>query len=307
MLNNRSTRGPLLCIFSACLWGFTGTVGQFLFQQMVISSKWLASNRMLAAGILLLIYIYWRRGKEIFDIWKNKKDAKDMLLFSLIGMLFMQYGYFLAIGHSNAATATVLQYLAPVMIVIYVSIRYHKMPSFFEFAAVLCALMGTFLLATHGNVKSLSISPLALFWGLLSAVALAFYTVFPKNLLQKYDTILLIAWGMLIGGICTNFVAPFWHLEGTFNFVSIGCILFVIFFGAILPYLTFLYGVKYIGPTKSSLLASVEPLSSTAASVLWLHTHLESIDYIGIACIIATVFLLSIQPKPKIKEQKSIQ
>ncbi|OUN39039.1 hypothetical protein B5G26_15735 [Anaerotignum lactatifermentans] len=214
---------------------------------------------------------------------------------------------FLAIGHSNAATATVLQYLAPVMIVIYVSIRYHKMPSFFEFAAVLCALLGTFLLATHGNVKSLSISLLALFWGLLSAVALAFYTVFPKNLLQKYDTILLIAWGMLIGGICTNFVAPFWHLEGTFNFVSIGCILFVIFFGAMLPYLTFLYGVKYIGPTKSSLLASVEPLSSTAASVLWLHTHLESIDYIGIACIIATVFLLSIQPKPKIKEQKSIQ
>lgn len=178
---------------------------------------------------------------------------------------------------------------------------------FFEFAAVLCALLGTFLLATHGNVKSLSISPLALFWGLLSTAALAFYTVFPKNLLQKYDTILLIAWGMLIGGICTNFVAPFWHLEGTFNFVSIGCILFVIFFGAMLPYLTFLYGVKYIGPTKSSLLASVEPLSSTAASVLWLHTHLESIDYIGIACIIATVFLLSVQPKPKIKEQKSIQ
>ena len=127
MLNNRSTRGALLCIFSASLWGFTGTVGQFLFQEMGVSSKWLASNRMFAAGILLLLYIYWRRGKEIFSIWKNKKDAKDMLLFSLIGMLFTQYGYFLAIGHSNAATATVLQYLAPVIIVIYISIRYHKM------------------------------------------------------------------------------------------------------------------------------------------------------------------------------------
>jgi putative permease len=65
------------------------------------------------------IYLLAQR-KRNFDIWKNKKDAKDMLLFSLIGMLFMQYGYFLAIGHSNAATATVLQYLAPVMIVIYV-------------------------------------------------------------------------------------------------------------------------------------------------------------------------------------------
>lgn len=226
-----------------------------------------------------------------------------MLLFSLIGMLFTQYGYFLAIGHSNAATATVLQYLAPVIIVIYISIRYHKMPSFFEFFAVLCALLGTFLLATHGNVKSLTISPLALFWGLVSAVALAFYTAFPKRLLQKYDTILLIAWGMFIGGFCTNFVAPFWRFEGVLNPVSIGCILFVIFFGAMLPYLTFLYGVKYIGPTKSSLLASVEPLSSTVASVLWLHTHLEWIDYIGIGCIIATVFLLSIQPKKKEPKQ----
>lgn len=305
MLNNRITRGGLLCVFSACLWGVTGTVGQFLFQEMGIESKWLASTRMLSAGILLLIYIYWRKGKEIFDIWKNKKDARDMLLFSLLGMLFVQYGYFLAIGHSNAATATVLQYLAPVMIVVYVSIRHHKMPSFFEFCAVLFALLGTFLLATHGNVKSLSISPLALFWGLLSAVALAFYTVFPKNLLQRYDTIQLIAWGMFLGGICTNFVAPFWRAQGTFNAVSIGCILFVIFFGAMLPYLTFLYGVKYIGPTKSSLLASVEPLSSTAASVLWLHTRLEWIDYIGIACIIATVFLLSIQPKKK--EQNAVQ
>ncbi len=304
MLNNKSTRGALLCIFSACLWGFTGTVGQFLFQEMGISSKWLASNRMFAAGIFLLIFIYWRRGKEIFDIWKNKKDARDMLLFSLIGMLFMQYGYFLAIGYSNAATATVLQYLAPVMIVVYVSIRYRKMPSLFEFCAVLFALLGTFLLATHGNIKSLSISPLALFWGLLSAIALAFYTVFPKNLLKRYDTILLIAWGMFIGGFCTNFVAPFWDFEGTFNLVSVGWILFVIFFGAMLPYLTFLYGVKYIGPTKSSLLASVEPLSSTAASVLWLHTHLELIDYLGIACIIITVFLLSVQPKPKNNESE---
>ena len=126
-----------------------------------------------------------------------------------------------------------------------------------------------------------------------------------KRLLQKYDTILLIAWGMFIGGFCTNFVAPFWRFEGVLNPVSIGCILFVIFFGAMLPYLTFLYGVKYIGPTKSSLLASVEPLSSTVASVLWLHTHLEWIDYIGIGCIIATVFLLSIQPKKK--EQTAVQ
>lgn len=303
MFQNRAVLGSVLCIFSASLWGVTGTVGQFLFQEMHFSSKWLASVRMLLAGFFLLFYIYMKSGKEIFAIWKNKRDAKDMLLFALLGMLFVQYGYFIAIGYSNAATATVLQYLAPVMLVVFTIIYHKKAPTIVEILAVACALLGTFLLATHGNIHTLNISSAALFWGLLSAVALAFYTAFPQRLLSKYNTIQLIAWGMLIGGICTSFVKPFWEIEGTINMVSIGCLLFVVFFGAMLPYITFLYGVKYIGPTKASLLASVEPLSSTLASVLWLHTKLEWMDYIGFLFIVATVFILSINNKAKTSSQ----
>ena len=298
MSQNRALTGSLLCIFSACLWGVTGTVGQFLFQEMGFSSKWLASVRMLLAGTFLVSYLFYKSGKKIFYIWKRKKDAKELLLFAFFGMLFVQYGYFVAIGYSNAATATVLQYLAPVMLVVYGTIRIRKAPSPAEIIAVAFALIGTFLLATHGNIHTLNISGAALFWGLLSAVALAFYTAYPQRLLRRYNTIHLIAWGMLLGGICTTFVKPFWQIEGTVSVLSIGCLLFVVFFGAMLPYITFLYGVKYIGPTKASLLASVEPLSSTLASVLWLHTKLEWIDYLGFLFIVATVFVLSLKKRP---------
>lgn len=301
MIHNRAFVGSALCIFSACLWGITGTVGQFLFQEMGFSSKWLSSVRMLLAGIFLLSYLFFKSGKKIFYIWKHKRDRKELLLFALLGMLFVQYGYFVAIGYSNAATATVLQYLAPVMLVVYSTVRSRKLPSPAEIVAVAFALLGTFLLATHGNIHTLNISGTALFWGLLSAVALAFYTAYPQRLLRRYPTMLLIAWGMLLGGICTSFVKPFWQIEGTVSLLSIGCLLFVVFFGAMLPYITFLYGVKYIGPTKASLLASIEPLSSTLASVLWLHTQLEWIDYAGFIFIVATVFVLSLKNKTSVK------
>lgn len=298
-IKNKNVFGAFLCLFSASLWGITGSVGQFLFQNTGISSKWLASFRMFSAGILLVTFLLFRKKKDVFDIWKNKKDRKDLLLFSIFGILFAQYGYFIAIDHSNAATATVLQYLAPIILVLYSILHDKKLPTPLEAVAICFAIFGTALLATHGDLKNLSISSQALFWGLISAFALAFYTAFPHRLLQKYDAILLIAWGMLIGGFCTNLIHPFWVIDTPFHWATIFCVAFVILFGAMLPYFTFLLGVKYVGPTKASLLGSIEPLSSTVVSVLWLHTKLEFIDYIGFLLIITTVFLLSIKPKEK--------
>ncbi|MGN0133846.1 MAG: EamA family transporter, partial [Anaerotignum sp.] len=78
------------------------------------------------------------------------------------------------------------------------------------------------------------------------------------------------------------------------------CLVFIIVFGTMVPYMMFLNGVKYIGPTKSSLYASVEPLSSTIVSVLWLKVQLEFIDYIGFLFIVITVLMLSLaKPKPQ--------
>lgn len=301
---NKVFLGSVFCIVSACLWGVSGAAGQRLFQSAHITPEWLVCIRMLITGIFLLSFIQIKKG-GILTIWQEKKDRRELLLFSLAGMLFVQYGYSAAIHFSNAATATVLQYLAPILIVVYISLRYKKLPTPIEAVAVLGALLGTFLLATHGNLQSQSISPAALFWGLLSAVALAFYTIYPRRLLTKYDTMLLIGWAMLIGSFCMNFVHPFWQHNGDWDTVTKFCLLFVIILGTMVPYLMFLSGVKYIGPVKSSLYSSVEPLSSAIVAVLWLHVHLEFVDYIGFFFIIATVLLLSLQKKPAEAEAES--
>lgn len=215
----------------------------------------------------------------------------------------MQYGYFAAIAHSNAATATVLQYTAPVLIVVYLAFREKKLPTKLECIAVFGCLTGTILLATHGNLKSLSLSPQALFWGALSSLALAFYTVYPVRLLAKYDAMLLIGWSILVLSFVMHFVHPSWDYAGNWNTSTVLAMVFIVIFGTTIPYLMFLNGVKYIGPTKSSLYASAEPLASTVVSVVWLKVHLEFIDYIGFVFIVAAVLLLSfVNPAPKEKE-----
>ena len=294
---NKVLMGSIFCIVAACFWGISGAAGQYLFNFTGVTPEWVVSTRTIAVGVMMLTFLQLTRG-GVFEIWANKEDRKGIIIFTLGGMLFMQYGYFAAIKYCNAATATVLQYTAPVMIVVYLAVKNRKLPTMVETIAVIGCLVGTILLATHGDMNNLSLSPQALFWGLLSAVALAFYTIYPTRLLMKYDTMLLIGWSMLIGSVVMHFVHPSWEYAANWDLTGILCMVFIVLFGTMTPYLLFLNGVKYIGPTKSSLYASAEPLASTIVSVVWLKVGLELIDYVGFICIVVAVLMLSlIKPK----------
>ena len=63
--------------------------------------------------------------------------------------------------------------------------------------------------------------------------------------------------------------------------------------GTIMAYTLYLQGVADIGSVRASMLASVEPVSATILSVIWLHTRFLLMDLIGFACILTTVFLLA--------------
>ena len=127
-LNSR-TKGILLVIVGTMLWGISGTVAQFLFQQKGFDTEWLVVVRLLISGFLLLLYGYIKKDKNIINIWKSKEDSIKLILFGAIGMLGVQYTYFAAIKHGNAATATILQYLSPVIITCYLIIRNKKLPN----------------------------------------------------------------------------------------------------------------------------------------------------------------------------------
>jgi drug/metabolite transporter (DMT)-like permease len=293
VLSYPRTKGIILVLTAAIFWGVSGTVAQYLFHQQGFSTSWLVVTRLLVAGLGLLLYSQVVGKQNIWSVWKSKKDLLLLVVFGVVGMLGVQYTYFAAIEHGNAATATVLQYLAPVLIAIYFCFQSRLLPVKKEIIAIVFALGGTFLLVTKGNIQMLTITGPAFAWGILSAFALAFYTLFPGKLLSKWGTILTVGWGMMIGGLGLSFLHPPWNFEGQWSPSSFLAILFVVIFGTLLAFLCYMESLKYINASEASLLACVEPLSAAFLSVAWLHVSFSVFEWIGALGIIATIFILS--------------
>ena len=248
---------------------------------------------MLFAGSLLLLISAFKNKKSLLLPWKNKSDSIALINFGLLGMLAVQYTFFITIKHSNAATATVLQYIGPVFIACYYSFKEKRVPASYEIAAIVFALIGTFLIVTHGQLDKLSMTPTAFVWGIISAVALATYSIIPVNLLNKYEETTVTGWGMLIGGISLSFVHAPWRVTGIWDLYTVLCTLFIFFFGTAVAFYCYLKAVKTIGATTTSLLACAEPVSAAIIAVVWLNTPFGIFDWSGMIAILITILLLT--------------
>ncbi|WML48284.1 EamA family transporter [Neobacillus sp. PS3-34] len=286
-------KGIVLVLIAAIFWGISGTVAQYLFQERGFTAAWLVDTRLILSGMILLYFSHRVKKQNIWSVWKIKKYRIQLIVFGIVGMLGVQYTYFAAIQHGNAATATVLQYLAPVLITCYLCLRAKSWPSKQEVFAVGLALIGTFLLVTNGNIHRLSISTPAFIWGILSAFELAFYTLYPGGLLSKWGSLVTVGWGMLIGGIGFSFVQPPWDFQGHWSFASFGAVIVVILLGTVLAFFCYMESMKYLSASEASLLACAEPLSAAFLAVAWLHVPFSLIEWLGSFCIIATIMILS--------------
>ena len=190
-----------------------------------------------------------------------------------------------------------LQYTGPVLILVYMSLRSRRLPRPAEVLAIVLALTGTFLLATHGNPGTMVLSTKALFWGMLSAVALAVYTVQPGRLLETYGSAVVTAWGMLIGGAMLMAAFRPFAMEVALDAQAVAAMVVIILVGTVAAFSAYMEGVRCVGPKKGSLYASIEPVSAAVFSALLMGARFTGMDLLGFACILSTIFLLAMDKK----------
>ncbi|MBO5411174.1 MAG: EamA family transporter [Clostridia bacterium] len=294
MKNSKTALGITLSLLGGIFWGFSGSCGQYLFTYHGVSSEWLVPVRMLSSGIILLSVCAVKNKARIFDVWKGKSNFLRMAAFTVFGLILCQYAYFTAIEHSNAGTATVLQYLSPAMILIFICLKNKIPPKPTEIIAIILAVGGTFLIATGGRLSTFSITPTALIWGLLAAVFLVCYSLIPGKLLDVADTPTILGWGTLTGGVALLFIFRPWEISPAISLPLLGALGGIVIFGTVLAYTFYLEGIHLIGATKASIISSIEPVAATVISALWLGTEFSFVDIIGFAMIISTVFIITL-------------
>ncbi len=299
MKRSKTALGIILSLMGGIFWGFSGSCGQYLFTYHSVDSRWLVAVRMVVSGAILLCISAFRHKKEIFAVWHGKENIIRMAAFTVFGLVLCQYAYFTAIQLSNAGTATVLQYLSPAMILVFLCVKNKKSPLLKETAAIILAIGGTFIIATGGNTGSLSISTGALIWGLLAGVFLACYSLIPVSLLKIADTPTVLGWGTFLGGVAMLPIFRPWENMPQISFSLVAALGGIIIFGTVLAYSFYLEGIHLIGATKASIISSIEPVAATVISALWLGTDFSFTDIIGFAMIISTILIISIKKEPK--------
>ncbi len=288
----RETRLALAsAMVAAGFWGLSGTAAQALFVQYGFPVLGLVSLRMLSAGAILVLVLRTERRPPF---------TASFLALAVLGIAASQLTYLEAIEYSNAVTATLLQFLFLPMVAAYEAARGQIAWSWGWSATLGLAGVGTLLLVANptGHSFGILVTPFGLLFGVLSAVAGAYYSLAGRDLVQRHGSWAITGWGFLIGGIVTvpfgaatlltyPFPATFPAALGVFGLVA-----FIVLFGTLLGYGLYLLALRHLPATEVGVAASVEPISAGAATYLFLGVALTGLQYVGGGLILLAVGLL---------------
>jgi len=257
--------------------------------------------RLLVAGSLVLGLSAFQLRTRLLDIWRDKRNYLPFLAYAILGIFSVQFFFYLCVEYSNATTATILQFISPVFILFYNRIVYQKKASITAILYVLIAMLGVFLMATKGDLSQLSMTPLALVTGLLSAVGVMFNVILPQRFARDYGFVPTVGWGMLLAGVFSNFLYPVHQITFQLDVTSFLICFTIAVFGTAFAFFLSMKAVSLVSPLVVSVVSASEPLSSALLSVLFLGLVMDGFLALAMVLIIVPMIFLSIEEAKQAK------
>lgn len=301
---NKKHFWALMAALACTMWGISGLFAKALFNvSPVITPMWLSQIRMISSGIILLI-VAGCLGQHPLACMKQKKDAATLIAYGILGLLPVQLFYFIVVQQANASVATILQFVGPFFVLAYMTLTHQQVLRRIDVLAAIGAFLGVFLLATHGNVSQLHLTPSVLFWGLLSAVGVATNTLIPIHVLDHISSLVVTGWGLLLAGLSLLLVHP--QLPAVPNQPQVWIsVLGVIIIGTLIPFQLMMNSLRFIQASTASLLDAFEPLSAMIGSVICFNLHLTVWDLVGSFLVIVCALALNIKTGSRHQVRKS--
>lgn len=302
-------KGYALAIMAASCWATGGLTAKWLFGPLDGSTvSWLlpppgievdpvvlAGARAVSAAVILLIYVVVTR-RHVLRI--RIGDTGFLALFGIVGLAGVHVTYFKAIAYTSVATAVLLQYLAPVLVLVVSVLALGERLTWVLPAGVALSTTGCALVVGAIWGDGLTVSSAGLAWGLISAVFFALYTLLGKYAVRRFSP-----WALLTYGLA--FAAVFWlvYLGGITTIAklfstptSLLAVLYMAVFATIVPFGAFLKAMHYIDATKAVVTSTLEPVLAAIAAFLLFGESFEVPQLIGGLLVIAAIVAVQLQP-----------
>ncbi len=251
-------------LLAASLWASLGTLAKFLFREAVTPLA-LVTARLTFAALLVGLWLAWRNPA---GLRVAPRDLRILVPLGAIGMGVMNLFYFRTIALTNVATAFLLQYLAPFLVLAGSALVLREPIAPRTYGALALCLTGLYCVATNLDPRALAVNWPGLSSGLASAALFALFTVLAKQALRTYApwTVLLYTFGF--GAVACWTALPPWRLAGlgwdAATWAGLGAVVVV---ATVLPFGLYFWGMRRLEPTRAVLTNSLEAVM--AAAIAW--------------------------------------
>jgi DME family drug/metabolite transporter len=295
---------------AAFLWGVAATLGRAAFTGRLlpkgqtlrpIDPLILSQSRATFSFVVLLVALVLLRG------WKRlhlpTADFGRMFVLGTLGVAASNYLYYLAIQRTNVATAIIVQYTAPVWVLLYTVARGLQKPTLQRVAAVGLAVTGIALVIGifgSGGFRPDTIGVLA---ALAAAFSFAFYNIGGHNILARYDRWTVLLYVIFSASLFWIVVNPPWQVLAAHYSAEQWLFLFVFSLISVLgPFSFYFAGLQHLEPTRAIVVSCLEPVFSIVIAAIALGELMRPVQTVGIVFVLVAIVVVQL-PDRRLREQ----
>ena len=317
-------RGYLFIGTAAFLWGVSATLGRAAFTGHLPAFLGPSFNSSLAASLknidplilsqsratlslfVLLPIMLARRGAKTLLV--PGRDLVRFFFLGILGVAASNFLYYLAIQRTNVATAIILQYTAPVWVLLYTAVRESKRPSWRKFVAVALSVAGCALAVGLVGSGGFRMDAFGVTAALLAAFCFAFYNIGGHTVLARYDRWKVLLWVLVAASIFWIFVNPPWkiiaahYMRAQWEFMFVFSVLSVLG-----PFSCYFAGLQHLEPTRAIVASCLEPVFSIVITAIALSELVRPIQTLGIALVLAAIVLIQLPERDAGSEQLVVE
>ena len=254
----------------------------------------LSQSRTTFSLLVLLPLLVALRGWQ--GIKLPTRDLAYCLLLGTLGVAVSNYFYYVAIQRTNVATAIIVQYTAPVWVLLYVVARRQQKLSAQKVTAVALAVTGiTLVIGVLGSPSgfALHLDPYGLMAALLASFSFAFYNIGGHGILTRHDRWRVLVWTLTAAAVFWLIVNPPWKIVAAHYALAQWLFLFVFSMLSVLgAFSLYFLGLQHLEPTRAIIASCLEPVFSILLAALLLGEVLRPIQILGIVLVLAAIVIV---------------
>ena len=287
-VNHIRVKGYLMIAAAALFWGGSATAAKYLFNRNVdtlLLVQMRVTLSFLALAVLLLI-----TNRQALRL--DARAAGRLAVLGILGIAGSNFFYYYAIQHANVATAIVMQYTAPVMVMLYSVTIGREAFGWDSTAALVLSVVGCVLVVAGRDFSILSINRAGVFGGLMAALSYAFFNLYGRKLSVQQSL-----WRNLF--YCIGFASLFWLLinppwRWARGLAAHDWLIFFLFaIGSILvPYFFYFSGLKELPASRAIITATLEPVIAILSAAIFVGETIGPLQMLGVAFVVGSVLLL---------------